>query len=118
MRRPSTKRMILDLVEAGRRIYPCAASNFCWFHTESALCTDGDQPILKHCNPGACSNSITPALMPPAGEKVKHDCEDLMGQKPQAEPYRSSAGHSYSERRDSAEPGMTRSGCPAYAGIT
>ena len=36
------KRMILDLVEAGQRIYPCAASNFCWFHTESALCTDGE----------------------------------------------------------------------------
>jgi len=81
------KRMILDLVEAGQRIYPCAASNFCWFHTESALCTDGDQPILKHCNPGACSNSIITLEHKPHWEKVKHDCEDLMGQKPQAEPY-------------------------------
>jgi hypothetical protein len=79
--------MILDLVEAGQRIYPCAASNFCWFHTESALCTDGDQPILKHCNPGACSNSIITLEHKPHWEKVKHDCEDLMGQKPRAEPY-------------------------------
>jgi integrase len=73
------KRMILDLVEAGQRIYPCAASNFCWFHAESALCTDGDRPILKHCNPGGCSNSIITLEHKPHWEKVRHDCEDLMG---------------------------------------
>ena len=63
------KKMILDLVEAGQRIYPCAASNFCWFHAESALCTDGDQPILKHCNPGACPTRLSRSNTSPTGKK-------------------------------------------------
>ena len=29
------KGMIRDLVEAGQRVYPCAASNYCWFRPES-----------------------------------------------------------------------------------
>ena len=35
------RRMIVDLVEAGQRIYPCAASNYCWFHDGSALSRTG-----------------------------------------------------------------------------
>jgi len=81
------KKMILDLAEAGQRIYPCAASNYCWFQSESALCTEGNRPILKHCNPGACLNSIITLEHRPHWEKVRRDCEALMELKPQAEPY-------------------------------
>jgi integrase len=81
------KKMIRDLVEAGQRIYPCAASNYCWFRSESALCTEGNRPILKHCNPGACLNSIITSEHKPHWEKVQRDCEELMELKPQAEPY-------------------------------
>jgi integrase len=81
------KRMIIDLVEAGQRIYPCASSNYCWFHVESALCTDGDRPVLKHCNPGACSNSIITVEHKPHWERVRNDCEALMQDRPQALPY-------------------------------
>lgn len=81
------KKMIRDLVEAGQRIYPCAASNYCWFRSESALCTEGNRPILKHCNPGACLNSIITLEHKPHWEKVQHDCEELMELKAKAEPY-------------------------------
>jgi len=81
------KQMIRDLVESGQRIYPCAASNFCWFRPESALCTGGDHPLLKRCNPGACMNSIITPKHKPHWEKIRSDCEDLMALKPQAEPY-------------------------------
>ena len=81
------KKMIVDLVEAGQRIYPCASSNYCWFHVESALCTDGDRPVLKHCNPGACSNSIITVEHKPHWERVRSDCEALMQDRPQALPY-------------------------------
>lgn len=81
------KKMIKDLVEAGQRIYPCASSNYCWFHVESALCTDGDRPVLKHCNPGACSNSIITLEHKPYWRKVRNDCEVLMEDRPQAMPY-------------------------------
>jgi hypothetical protein len=81
------KQMIRDLVESGQRVYPCAASNYCWFRPESALCTQEDLPLLKRCNPGACTNSIITAEHRPHWEKVKRDCEELMAQKPQAEPY-------------------------------
>lgn len=81
------RKMIVDLVEAGQRIYPCAASNYCWFHDGSALCTDGDRPILKRCNPGGCPNSIITLEHKPHWERVKHECEILMGHRTQAEPY-------------------------------
>ena len=81
------KAMIRDLVEAGQRIYPCAASNYCWFRPESALCTQGHQPLLQRCNPGACTNSIITREHQPYWEKIQRDCEALMQQKPQAEPY-------------------------------
>jgi integrase len=81
------KEMIRNLVEAGQRVYPCAASNYCWFRPESALCTQGDYPLLKRCNPGACANSIVTLEHKPHWEKIQHDCESLMEQKPQAEPY-------------------------------
>ena len=59
------KEMIRNLVESGQRVYPCAASNYCWFRPESALCTQGNQPLLRRCNPGACTNSIiAPAHKP------------------------------------------------------
>ena len=81
------KEMIRNLVESGQRVYPCAASNYCWFRPESALCTQGDQPLLKRCNPGACTNSIITLEHKPHWVKVQHDCEELMEMKPQAEPY-------------------------------
>ena len=81
------KQMIHNLVESGQRVYPCAASNYCWFRPESALCTQGEQPLLKRCNPGACTNSIIAPEHKPHWEKVQHDCEELMELKPQAEPY-------------------------------
>jgi hypothetical protein len=81
------KEMIRNLVEAGQRVYPCAASNYCWFRPESALCTQGDHPLLKRCNPGACANSIVTPEHKPYWEKIQRDCESLMEQKPQAEPY-------------------------------
>lgn len=83
------RRMIVELVEAGQRVYPCAASNYCWFHDGSALCTTGDRPVLKRCNPGACSNSIITLEHKPHWERVKHECEVLMGygHKTEAEPY-------------------------------
>jgi integrase len=81
------KEMIRNLVEAGQRVYPCAASNYCWFRPESALCTQGDRPLLKRCNPGACANSIVTPEHKPYWEKIHRDCESLMEQKPQAEPY-------------------------------
>jgi len=81
------KEMIRDLVESGQRVYPCAASNYCWFRPESALCTQGNQPLLKRCNPGACTNSIITLEHKPHWEKVQRDCEELMELKPQAEPY-------------------------------
>jgi integrase len=81
------KEMIRNLVESGQRVYPCAASNYCWFRPESALCTQGNHPLLKRCNPGACTNSIITLEHKPHWEKVQRDCEDLMQLKPQAEPY-------------------------------
>jgi len=81
------KAMIRDLVESGQRVYPCVASNYCWFRPESALCTQGDHPLLKRCNPGACANSIVTPEHKPYWEKVRSDCESLMEQKPEAEPY-------------------------------
>jgi hypothetical protein len=81
------KEMICNLVESGQRVYPCAASNYCWFRPESALCTQGNQPLLKRCNPGACTNSIITLEHKPHWVKVQRDCEDLMDLKPQAEPY-------------------------------
>jgi len=81
------KEMIRNLVESGQRVYPCAASNYCWFRPESALCTQGSQPLLKRCNPGACTNSLILLEHKPHWEKVQRDGEELMGQKPQAEPY-------------------------------
>jgi len=81
------KDMIRNLVESGQRVYPCAASNYCWFRPESALCTQGTQPLLKRCNPGACTNSIIMPEHRPHWEKVQRDCEELMELKPQAEPY-------------------------------
>ncbi len=81
------KDMIRDLVESGQRVYPCAASNYCWFRPESALCTQGNQPLLKRCNPGACTNSVITPEHKPHWEKVQRDCVELMELKPQAEPY-------------------------------
>lgn len=81
------KEMIRNLVESGQRVYPCAASNYCWFRSESALCTQGDHPLLKRCNPGACGNSIIAPEHKPHWEKTRNDCEDLMALKPNAEPY-------------------------------
>ncbi len=81
------KKMIRDLVESGQRIYPCAASNYCWFRPEFALCTQEDHPLLKRCNPGACSNSIITLEHKPHWEKILSDCETLMKVKPKAEPY-------------------------------
>ena len=81
------RKMIVELVEAGQRVYPCAASNYCWFHDGSALCTDGDRPVLKRCNPGACPNSIVTLEHKPHWERVKHECEVLMGHRTEAEPY-------------------------------
>jgi integrase len=81
------KEMIWNLVESGQRVYPCAASNYCWFRPESALCTQDDHPLLKRCNPGACTNSIITLEHKPHWEKVRHDCEHLMEMKPQSEPY-------------------------------
>lgn len=81
------KEMVRNLVESGQRIYPCAASNYCWFRPESALCTQGNHPLLKRCNPGACANSIITLEHKPYWEKIQRDCEDLMAQKPRAEPY-------------------------------
>lgn len=81
------KEMVRNLVESGQRVYPCAASNYCWFRPESALCTQGSHPLLTRCNPGACANSIITLEHKPYWEKIQRDCEDLMEQKPQAEPY-------------------------------
>jgi hypothetical protein len=81
------KEMVRNLVESGQRVYPCAASNYCWFRPESALCTQGNHPLLKRCNPGACANSIITLEHKPYWEKIQRDCEDLMDRKPQAEPY-------------------------------
>jgi hypothetical protein len=81
------KEMIRDLVESGQRIYPCAASNYCWFRPEFALCTQEDHPLLKRCNPGACTNSIITLEHKPHWEKILSDCVDLMELKPRAEPY-------------------------------
>ena len=81
------KEMIRNLVESGQRVYPCAASNYCWFRPESALCTQGNQPLLRRCNPGACTNSIIAPAHKPYWEKVQRDCEGLLELKPQAEPY-------------------------------
>jgi hypothetical protein len=81
------KEMIRNLVESGQRVYPCAASNYCWFRPESALCTQGNHPLLKRCNPGACTNSIITLEHKPHWEKVQRDCEELLELKPQAEPY-------------------------------
>jgi len=81
------KEMIRNLVESGQRVYPCAASNYCWFRVESALCTQENHPLLKRCNPGACTNSVVTIEHRPHWEKVQRDCEDLMAQKPQAVPY-------------------------------
>lgn len=81
------KEMVRNLVESGQRVYPCAASNYCWFRPESALCTQGDHPLLKCCNPGACANSIITPEHKPFWEKIQRDCENLMEQKTKAEPY-------------------------------
>ena len=81
------KEMIRNLVESGQRVYPCAASNYCWFRPESALCTQGNHPLLKRCNPGACTNSIITLEHKPHWEKVQRDCEELLELKPQAGPY-------------------------------
>lgn len=81
------KEMVRNLVESGQRVYPCVASNYCWFRPESALCTQGSHPLLTRCNPGACANSVITLEHKPYWEKIQRDCEDLMAQKPQAEPY-------------------------------
>jgi hypothetical protein len=43
--------------------------------------------VLKHCNPGACSNSIITLEHKPHWTKVRNDCEVLMEDRPQAMPY-------------------------------
>jgi hypothetical protein len=81
------RKMIVELIGAGQRVYPCAASNYCWFHEGTALCTGGDRPVLQRCNPGACRNSVITLEHKPHWERVKRECESLMECKPRAEPY-------------------------------
>jgi hypothetical protein len=75
---------MLRLREGG---YPCANSNYCWFRKESALCTEQDKPILKHCNPGGCANSVITIEHKPYWEKTVRDCDKLIEMKPEAEPF-------------------------------
>ncbi len=81
------KKMIIELINAGERVYPCAASNYCWFDKDSAMCTQGDEPILKHCNPGACRNSSILPEHIPHWEKVVHDSKVMGKEKPESLPY-------------------------------
>jgi integrase len=82
------KKMIIELINAGERVYPCAASNYCWFDKDSAMCTQGDEPILKHCNPGACRNSSILPEHIPHWEKIAHDSKVMEKEKPESLPVR------------------------------
>ena len=61
--------------------------NFRGLGLQPPLCTDGDRPVLKRCNPGACPNSIVTLEHKPHWERVKQECEVLMGHRTEAEPY-------------------------------
>lgn len=83
------KKMAREFLEAGQRIYPCGASNFCWFREDSADCTKGDKPIVEICNPVGCANSVI--------EREEHgeywqnivtEGETLLAMKPKGEPYK------------------------------
>jgi hypothetical protein len=83
------KKMAREFIEAGQRIYPCGASNFCWFREDSADCTRGDKPVVEICNPIGCANSVI--------EREEHmdywqnivtEGENLLAMKPKGGPYK------------------------------
>jgi integrase len=83
------KKMAREFIEAGQRIYPCGASNFCWFREDSADCTKGDRPVVEICNSIGCANCVI--------EREEHgeywqnivtEGEALLAMKPKGGPYK------------------------------
>lgn len=83
------KKMARELIEAGQRLYPCGASNFCWFREDSADCTEDAKPVVEICNPVGCANSVI--------EREEHgeywqnivtEGENLLAMKPKGGPYK------------------------------
>lgn len=77
-----------EFIEAGQQIYPCGASNFCWFREDIADCTEGNKPIVEFCNPPGCANSIIEGEQHRAyWENVAAEGENLLAMKPKGGPY-------------------------------
>jgi integrase len=59
------KSMIKDVHESGLIVVPCGDFTFCIFQKDSALCTNGNRPLVNLCNPFDCTNSyILPEHVP------------------------------------------------------
>jgi integrase len=83
------KKMAREFIEAGQRIYPCGASNFCWFREDSADCTKDDKPVVEICNPVGCANSVIE--QEEHGEywqNIVTEGENLLAMKPKGGPYK------------------------------
>jgi len=82
------KKMIREFIEAGQQIYPCGASNFCWFRQDSADCTNGDKPVVEFCNPPGCANAIIdPEEHGAYWQNILTEAESLLAMKPKGGPY-------------------------------
>lgn len=83
------KKMIREFIDAGQQIYPCGASNFCWFRQDSADCTDGDKPIVEFCNPPGCANAVIDREEHGSyWQNIVTEGESLLAMKPKGGPYK------------------------------
>lgn len=80
------KEMIFEMVAAGQQVYPCATGNFCWFRKGSALCTEGDRPVVERCNPVGCSNSAIHPEHEPCWRENQEGAEKLLRYAPPGSP--------------------------------
>jgi hypothetical protein len=81
--------MIREFIDSGQQIYPCGASNFCWFRQDSADCTDGDKPIVEFCNPPGCANAVIDREEHgPYWQNIVTEGESLLAMKPKGGPYK------------------------------
>lgn len=80
--------MIAEWVAAGQQIYPCGPGNVCWFREGSAMCTEGDRPVVEICNPTGCPNSVVLPEHASHWRSIKERAEELLRLDPPGEPYK------------------------------
>lgn len=81
-------KMIYEWVDAGQQIYPCGSGNVCWFREGSAMCTNGDRPVVEVCNPVGCANSVILPEHAPHWRSIEERAEELLRLNSPGEPYR------------------------------